>query len=90
MSDLRMPATIEFGWVRTLRYLPDFGRHEAAVTLRITEVGSVTRDVEVITSVADHQDEAPEALRQRLVLDAARLMRLSEAGFETPDLAVAA
>lgn len=76
------PSDIAHGWVRDVRYLPDFGRYEAAVILRLI-AGRTSRDVEVITSVSAHPDEAPNALRQRLVLDAARLLRLSEVGFPT-------
>lgn len=74
------PAELAYGWVRTLQFLPDFGRYEAAVVLRLDDPAEGARDVEIITSVGAHQDEDPAALHQRLVYDAARLMRLSEIG----------
>ena len=80
MEQMKTPAEIQYGWIRNLRYLPDYGRYEAAVVLHLMEKGQAPRDVEMITSVAAHQDEDPAALQQRLVFDAARLMRLAEAG----------
>ena len=74
------PAELVYGWVRDLQFLPDFGRFEAAVILRIDDPQEGARDIEIITSVDAHQDEDPAALRERLVFDAARLMRLSEIG----------
>ena len=80
MKTLSTPAEIAFGWVRDLRFLPDFGRFEAAVVLRLHDIQTGPRNVEVITSVDAHQDEDPASLRQRLVFDAARLMRLADLG----------
>lgn len=81
------PVQIAFGWVQDLRYLPDFGRVEATVMLR-PEGGAA--DLQMITSVAPHPDEAPQALQRRLVLDAVRLLRLCDVGFsEDPGLLAA-
>lgn len=90
MLNLNSPAEIQYGWVRALHYLPDFGRYEAAVVLHLDGDAAARRDVELITSVAAHPDEEPEALRQRLVLDAAKLLRLSEAGLQDDLPALAA
>lgn len=81
MRNLKAPAEIEYGWIRDTRYLPDFGRHEATVMLRLQ---GAQKDVQIITSVAQHPDESPKALRQRLVMDAVRLLRMSDVGFEVP------
>ena len=91
MQNLKSPAEIEYGWIREARYLPDFGRYEAAVVLHLSGSHDGNRDVELITSVAAHPDESGEALRQRLVYDAARLFRLSDVGFnDHSELPVAA
>lgn len=85
------PKELVHGWVRELQYLPDFGRYEAAVVLRVDDHDTGASDVEIITSVDAHQDESPAALRERLVFDAARLMRLADLGLVTePDLPLAA
>ncbi|MEL7117083.1 MAG: hypothetical protein AAGP08_16125 [Pseudomonadota bacterium] len=91
MQNLKTPAEITFGWIRDLQYLADFGRYEALVVLRLSDPTSGPRDVEVITSVEAHPDEATAALQERLVFDAARLMRLADLGFKQDDaLALAA
>jgi len=80
MQTLKSPAQIDYGWIRDMQYLPDFGRHEAAVVLHLIEDSGDRHDIELITSVDAHPDEDPIALHQRLVMDAARLLRLSETG----------
>lgn len=80
------PLDIEYGWVRQIHYLPDFGRYEASVVLHMQD----DSQAELITSVAPRVNETPEGLSQRLVLDAARLLRLFESGLNVRELAPAA
>ena len=81
----RTPTELQYGWIREMRYLPDFGRYEAAITLHAHDPSHGVRDINLITSVSAHPGEPMNALRKRLVLDAARLMRLSEVGLDAPD-----
>jgi hypothetical protein len=90
MQMQRPPTEIEHGWVYRMQYQPDFGRFEAAVVLRLIAGDLPARDVEVLTSVPAHSGEDEAALRRRIVLDAARLYRLSEAGVAAPDRAALA
>lgn len=85
MYTQKTPAEIAYGWIRDIRYLPDFGRYEAAVILHLADPVDGEKDVELITSVAAHPDETDRALHQRLVFDAARLFRLSDVGFDTEE-----
>jgi len=82
MPQEQMSITVHCGWVRDMRYLPEFCRYEALVVLSVSGGPNGAAEVELVTSVEAHPDEAPRALRERLVYDAARLFRVFETGLD--------
>ena len=74
----RIPQEIDYGIVRALEYVPDYGRFEARVALHFTGGEIARAPISVLASVPARENERFEDLRLRLVLKAARLLRLVE------------
>lgn len=74
----KTPSDIQYGVVRDMLYLPEFGRFEAKVVLRIMGEGLRSPDVQFMVNVPARKDEPFADLHMRLVLKAARLFRIHE------------
>lgn len=74
----RIPTEIDYGTVQDIDYLSDYGRFEAQVVLHFAKGDAVRKPVKILASVAARPGEAFDDLRLRLVLKAARLLRVVE------------
>lgn len=80
----KIPSEIDYGIVRDLAYLDEYGRFEAKVLLHLTNADTRSPELEFIVSVDGRKGEPFEDLRMRLVLKAARLYRMFEANAAQP------
>jgi len=74
----RVPQEIDYGILRGLEYLPDYGRFEAQVELHFAGDDTGRPPVAILASVAARAGERFDDLRLRLVLKATRLLRIVE------------
>lgn len=75
-----LPSEIEYGVIRNLRFVADFGRFEAKVLLHLSGGQARSDNLEFLVNVPAREGEPFEDTRLRLVMKAARLYRLHESG----------
>ena len=74
----RVPDDIDYGILKGFEYLPEYGRFEAQVSLHFVGGAQARPPVTILASVAARPGEHFDDIRLRLVLKAARLLRLVE------------